>query len=134
MARLHGKKVKAAREEMVAMLEEQNLLAGQKEVTRMVKCAERSKAPIEILVSPQWFIKVLDKKAALFAKAVECHWYPDFMKVRIENWIEGLKWDWCISRQRYFGRSFPDMVFEKNWRGRQGVICKKRGSSGRPTY
>jgi len=29
------------------------------------------------------------------------------MRLRIEQWIEGLNQDWCISRQRYFGVPFP---------------------------
>ncbi len=29
------------------------------------------------------------------------------MKHRLFNWINGLQWDWCISRQRFFGVPFP---------------------------
>ena len=29
------------------------------------------------------------------------------MRVRYENWVNGLTGDWCISRQRHFGVAFP---------------------------
>ena len=76
--------------------------------------------PIEILVVPQWFIKVLDKKDLLKAKAAECNWFPEYMKVRIDQWIDGLQWDWCISRQRFFGVAFP--VWYSKRAGEEGEI------------
>jgi valyl-tRNA synthetase len=29
------------------------------------------------------------------------------MKTRFQQWVENLNWDWCISRQRYYGVTFP---------------------------
>ena len=40
-------------------------------------------------------------------RAEELNWFPDYMKVRLEHWIEGLKYDWNISRQRFYGVPFP---------------------------
>ncbi len=97
-----------------------SLLTKQETIKRAVKCAERSGVPIEILVVPQWFIKVLDKKELLKEKAAECNWYPDYMKVRIDQWIDGLQWDWCISRQRFFGVKFP--VWYSKRAGEEGKI------------
>ncbi|MCE3255139.1 MAG: valine--tRNA ligase [Rickettsiaceae bacterium] len=104
---LIGKKIKEAREDVIANLISENLLLKSNPITHSVKCAERSGAPIEILTMPQWFVKILDKKEQLKAKANECKWYPDYMKIRVEQWIDNLAWDWCISRQRYFGVPFP---------------------------
>ena len=89
-------------------------------ITRPVKCAERSGVPIEIISKPQWFIKILDKKEQLKQKASKCNWYPEYMRVRIEQWIDGLSWDWCISRQRFFGVKFP--VWYSQRKGEEGKI------------
>jgi valyl-tRNA synthetase len=88
--------------------------------TQMVKCAERSGTPIEIIPTHQWFVRIVDKKDELLAKGAECNWCPEYMRIRLNQWIEGLKEDWCISRQRFFGVPFP--IWYSKRAGEEGKI------------
>jgi valyl-tRNA synthetase len=105
---LSGLKVAAARTKIIEMLEQGGHTAKPKKpIKHMVKCAERSGAALEIIPTEQWFIKIVDKKEQILAKIDECNWFPSYMQLRAEQWTENLSWDWCISRQRYFGVPFP---------------------------
>jgi valyl-tRNA synthetase len=106
-AEIVGLKAKAAKLKVIELLAADGRVRGANPVTRMVPSADRSGAPLEILVTPQWFVRVLDKKEALIAKGREINWHPEYMRQRFEIWTENLKWDWCISRQRFFGVPFP---------------------------
>ena len=39
--------------------------------------------------------------------ADKINWYPAHMKSRYINWVENIGWDWCLSRQRFYGIPFP---------------------------
>jgi len=96
-----------ARKEIIKELKETNLLKSQKPIKHAVNVHERCDTPIEFIHSKQWFIKYLDLKEKMLKWGNQLNWYPNHMKNRYDNWVNGLAWDWCISRQIPFGIPFP---------------------------
>jgi valyl-tRNA synthetase len=96
-----------ARAKIVKDLKELGFIKAEKNVKQSVSVGERSEQPVEFHMAPQWFIKLLDHKDKFLAKADQLEWHPAHMKTQLINWINGLKYDWNISRQRYYGVPFP---------------------------
>ncbi|MCI1901970.1 MAG: valine--tRNA ligase [Bifidobacteriaceae bacterium] len=78
---------------------------------RMTNFYEKGDKPLEIVTSRQWYLSNggTDKKlnSELLERGKELAFHPDFMRVRYDNWVNGLNGDWLVSRQRFFGVPFP---------------------------
>lgn len=104
---LAGLTVHDARKKVLELLKETGALVDQKNITHSVNTHERCKQEIEYQVLSQWFVNILDHKEQFLQMAEKINWYPSFMKARYDDWVKNLNWDWCISRQRFFGIPFP---------------------------
>ena len=96
-----------AREEIVDDLDADGALLDRRSITHTVNVHERCGTSVEFLVKDQWYVELLDKTDEYLEAGREMDWYPEKMFTRYKNWIEGLQWDWSISRQRSSGIPFP---------------------------
>jgi len=102
-----GLKSKQARKAIIEDLEKEKRIEKIEPIKHVVNVHERCGTEIEILMTDQWFIKYLDLKKKFLELGNKLSWHPAHMKNRYDNWVKGLKYDWCISRQRFFGVPFP---------------------------
>jgi valyl-tRNA synthetase len=111
-AELAGKTVFSAKQRIVELLQESGDMVGEpKPITHPVKFFEKGDKPLEIVSTRQWYVRNggrdADLRERLIALGKELNFHPDFMRVRYENWVNGLTGDWLISRQRFFGVPIP---------------------------
>ncbi|WP_223269560.1 valine--tRNA ligase [Frigoribacterium sp. ACAM 257] len=111
-AQLAGKTVFSAKAAVVEQLTASGELIGEiRKISHPVKFFEKGDKPLEIVSTRQWYIVNGARDEALqqslLERGREVGFHPDFMRVRYENWVNGLNGDWLISRQRFFGVPLP---------------------------
>lgn len=102
-----GLTLSEARKCLVDDLRAAGLLLAERTTEQTVRVHERCGTPLEILETSQWFVRLLDAKERLIEAGRQITWHPEHMRVRYEHWVSNLGWDWCISRQRFYGVPFP---------------------------
>lgn len=102
-----GMSVGTGRKMIIEDLKDARLLICQEPIKHSVKVHDKCGTEIELIKTKQWFITYLDLREQMLKWGSELNWYPKHMKVRYDHWVEGLQWDWLISRQRFFGVPFP---------------------------
>jgi valyl-tRNA synthetase len=102
-----GLSVPQARAQIVQTLAARGFLVDQRPVQQAIRVHERCDTPVEYVVAPQWFIRVLKSKERWLNAGERVTWHPEHMQNRYRDWVQNLDWDWCISRQRLYGVPFP---------------------------
>ncbi|UVD81593.1 valine--tRNA ligase [Mycoplasma iguanae] len=98
-----------ARKQIAKKLQKNNFLVKTEEIISPVGYSERSKAAIEILVSPQWFVKMdllTEKVLANLNSNHAVNFFPGRFKNTMHQWMEKI-YDWTISRQLIWGHRIP---------------------------
>src|SRR5438067_13350875 len=105
-----------ARERILHELEAQDLLAGIKDHVYSIGKCDRCKTVVEPRLSTQWFIAVnkepkgggasIAQRAIDVVKNGEIVFTPENYKTIYLNWMSNI-YDWCISRQLWWGHRIP---------------------------
>jgi len=103
-----GKAREVVRKELVAQMDEMGLLGEVESIVHNVSTSDRSKTPIEPMVSEQWFVKMkpLAEPAIGALEKGDLQFRPERWGKVYLHWLENVQ-DWCISRQLWWGHRIP---------------------------
>jgi valyl-tRNA synthetase len=97
-----------ARKRVLADLQEQGFLVSEKDYALSIGKCERCGTIVEPRLSEQWFIKIkpLADRAREAVESGEITIVPDNYRQIYLNWMNNI-YDWCISRQLWWGHRIP---------------------------
>ena len=99
-----------ARKKLVEELKEKDLLIEIEEITHSVGHSERTDVMVEPYLSKQWFVKMRPLADRVLASQKDKNTKVNFVPSRFEkimnHWME-ITYDWCISRQLWWGHRIP---------------------------
>ena len=117
----------ACRKALLKDLQDQDLLIRIEEMTHSVGHSERSDAVIEPYLSKQWFVKMRPLADAVLTnqknKDTKVNFIPERFEKIMNHWME-ITYDWCISRQLWWGHRIPV------WYRGEEVYCGMEEPSG----
>ena len=116
-----------AREKLVKDLEGAGLLISIEPINHNVGFSERTDVMVEPYLSKQWFIKMRPLADAVLAnqknKDTKVNFVPERYEKIMNHWME-ITYDWCISRQLWWGHRIPV------WYRGEEVYCGMEEPSG----
>jgi valyl-tRNA synthetase len=97
-----------ARKRVLADLQEQGFLVGEKDHQLSLGKCERCGTIVEPRLSEQWFVKIkpLADRAREAVESGEITIVPDNYRQIYLNWMNNIH-DWCVSRQLWWGHRIP---------------------------
>jgi len=97
-----------ARNLVIKILKEKNILEKIENIKNSVPYGDRSNTIIEPLLTEQWFVnaKFLSKKAIEVVKKKKTNFFPSNWTKIYFQWMNNIQ-PWCISRQLWWGHRIP---------------------------
>jgi valyl-tRNA synthetase len=102
-----------ARKRVLADLQEQGFLVAEKDYALSLGKCDRCGTVVEPRLSEQWFIRIqpLAQKAIAAVETGEITIVPENYRQIYLNWMNNI-YDWCISRQLWWGHRIPAWTCE----------------------